>query len=64
MSRDLFILVNNPNTDSKNPGPSQYDIKPMINGNGKVFMSKYRNNNAITMSPKHKEKAKMESNIN
>jgi hypothetical protein len=63
MIRDLIILVFITNLDSKNPGPSQYEIKPLINGNGKVFVSKYKSNNAITMSPKHRERPKMEGNI-
>jgi hypothetical protein len=52
MSRGLSTHVIAINTDSKNPGPSQYEIKPLINGSGKNFMSKYRSNNAITMRPK------------
>jgi hypothetical protein len=56
----MYILII---LDSKNPGPSQYEIKPLINGSGRNFMSKYRNNNAVTMSPKLREKSRMESII-
>ncbi len=61
--KDSFTLVIDINTDSKNPGPSEYDIKPLINGNGKSFQSKFKNNNAITMSPKLREKPRMDSII-
>jgi hypothetical protein len=59
MNKDLSTNVINVNTVSKNPGPSEYEIKPLINGNGKSHISKYRNNNAITMSSKFREKQGM-----
>jgi hypothetical protein len=55
MNKDLIIVVNHTYIDSKNPGPSHYDLKPLINGKGSNFLSKYKNNLAPTMSPKLKD---------
>jgi hypothetical protein len=41
-----LILVNNI------PGPSHYDIKPLINGTGKNFLSKFKNSAPVSMSGK------------
>ncbi len=55
MKRDLNTNVTLINIVSKNPGPSDYDIKNLINGKGVNFISKYHNAPAPSMSPRLKD---------
>jgi hypothetical protein len=43
---------------NKNPGPNHYDIRPLINGKGQNFLSKFKNNNAISIAGKPNESNK------
>jgi hypothetical protein len=48
----LYTHVNINNIVSNNPGPSHYEIKPLINGRGYNFLSKFKSNNAFSNNGK------------
>jgi hypothetical protein len=52
MKRDSNTNVTLINIVSKNPGPSDYNIKNLINGKGQHFISKFHNSPAPSMSPR------------
>jgi len=50
----LFNTYINYYIENPNPGPGQYDLKPMMNGTGSLFQSKYRSCTAKTMAARTK----------
>jgi hypothetical protein len=48
---------------NKFPGPQSYNINPLINGKGNIFVSKFKSSLGKTIAGKHEFKADSSSNI-
>lgn len=62
--RDSDTHVMTINIDDKNPGPERYEIKPLIDGKGFNYVSKFKSSTSKSISGKPKDlSSKYTSNI-